>query len=173
MLLLDAYSYLFYRMYRFSSRWKHDVTPPHLTAFLGIVAIVWSNIFLLLVIVDTVLAPGYSVISHLSKLHIYLSFAVLAVPLYFAFLHRGRYQHISARYQSETARQRRVRGVVIVTTLVLMWGLIVLFSVLHAARVHSPHLTNRSSQPLAVAMRMFEFMKQFSEFAMLASASGG
>jgi hypothetical protein len=34
-------------------------------------------------------------------------------------------------------------------------------------------LTNRWSQPLAVAMRRFDFMKQFREFAMLAVASGG
>jgi hypothetical protein len=34
-------------------------------------------------------------------------------------------------------------------------------------------LTNRWSQPLAVAMRTVDFMKQFSDFAMLAAASGG
>ena len=34
-------------------------------------------------------------------------------------------------------------------------------------------LTNRSSQPLAVAMRRFDFMKQPRETAMLVSASGG
>jgi hypothetical protein len=34
-------------------------------------------------------------------------------------------------------------------------------------------LTNRSSQPLAVVMPTFDFMKQFSMIAMLATASGG
>jgi hypothetical protein len=34
-------------------------------------------------------------------------------------------------------------------------------------------LTNRSSQPLAVVMTMFDFMKQFSMFAAPAAASGG
>jgi hypothetical protein len=34
-------------------------------------------------------------------------------------------------------------------------------------------LTNRWSQPLAVAMRTFDFMKQFLVFATLAAASGG
>jgi hypothetical protein len=34
-------------------------------------------------------------------------------------------------------------------------------------------LTNRSSQPLAAAMRTVDFMKQFSMFAALAAASGG
>jgi hypothetical protein len=34
-------------------------------------------------------------------------------------------------------------------------------------------LTNRSSQPLAVVMRTFDFMKQFSMFITLAAASGG
>ncbi len=148
MLLLDAYSYLFYRMYRFSARWKHDVTPPHLTAFLGIVAIAWCNIFLLLVIVDTILAPGHSVIPHLSKLHIYLSFAVLAVPFYFAFLHRGRHQRISARYESETPQQRRVRGMIIISSLVLLWVLIDFFSVLHRGRV-DPSASNQSMKPTA------------------------
>jgi hypothetical protein len=35
------------------------------------------------------------------------------------------------------------------------------------------HLTNRWSQPLAVAMRRFDFMKQFLMFASLGPASGG
>jgi len=34
-------------------------------------------------------------------------------------------------------------------------------------------LTNLWSQPLSVAMRTFDFMKQFSMFATLAVASGG
>jgi hypothetical protein len=34
-------------------------------------------------------------------------------------------------------------------------------------------LTKRSSQPLAVAMRTFDFMKQFRLFTTLAVASGG
>jgi hypothetical protein len=39
---------------------------------------------------------------------------------------------------------------------------------------HSPkRLTNRSSQPLAVAMRTLDFMKQFPVFATLALASSG
>jgi hypothetical protein len=35
------------------------------------------------------------------------------------------------------------------------------------------HLTNRWSQPLAVVMSTFDFMKQFSMFATLSAASGG
>src|SRR5437870_11328231 len=91
MLVLDAYSYVFYRLYRFSARWKNDVTPPQVTVFLGITAIVWYSIFLFLVIVDTMLAPADSVIPHLSRFDIYLSVAVLAAPLYFVFLHRRKY----------------------------------------------------------------------------------
>jgi hypothetical protein len=37
----------------------------------------------------------------------------------------------------------------------------------------SADLTNRSSQPLAVVMTSFDFMKPFKEFAMLVAASGG
>jgi hypothetical protein len=39
--------------------------------------------------------------------------------------------------------------------------------------LHTTGLTNRWSQPLAVAMRSFDFMKQSSGFATLAAASGG
>jgi hypothetical protein len=35
------------------------------------------------------------------------------------------------------------------------------------------HLTNRWSQPLAVAMRTFDFMREVSMLATLAPASGG
>jgi hypothetical protein len=40
-------------------------------------------------------------------------------------------------------------------------------------KLSCPHLTNRSSQPLAVVMTRFNFMKQFSVFATLGAASGG
>lgn len=40
-------------------------------------------------------------------------------------------------------------------------------------KVTSSRLTNRCSQPLAVVMRTFDFMKQFLVFATLAAASGG
>jgi hypothetical protein len=38
---------------------------------------------------------------------------------------------------------------------------------------HTKCLTNRSSQPLAFVKSTFDFVKQFSEFATLAAASGG
>jgi hypothetical protein len=41
------------------------------------------------------------------------------------------------------------------------------------ARSRQKDLTNRWSQPLAVVMRTFDLMKQFSEFAWLPAASGG
>jgi len=39
--------------------------------------------------------------------------------------------------------------------------------------LHTADLTNRWGQPLAVAMRTFDFMKQLSIFATLGAASGG
>jgi len=159
MLVLDAYSYLFYRLYRFSSRWKRDVAPPHFKAFVGMVAIVWCSIFLLLEIIETIIAPHYSVISHLSKLEIYVSFGLLALPLYFAFLHRKRYEQIVKRYQSETPRQRLVRGMVIVISLFLLWALGVSFALLHTARIHASIASNQSMKPTA------PFQNTFSVFA--------
>jgi uncharacterized membrane protein len=94
------------------------------------------------------LAPNRSVIPHLSRLDIYISFVVLAAPLYFAFLHYGKYQQIAARYESETAPQRRIRGIVIVISVVLLWALIVFFSVLHRARVQR-FASNQSMKPTA------------------------
>jgi hypothetical protein len=44
---------------------------------------------------------------------------------------------------------------------------------IHQRFCHLEDLTNRSSQPLAVAMRTFDFMKQFLICATLAAASGG
>jgi len=58
-----------------------------------------------------------------------------------------------------------------------LWGFSSLWlSVLSfGGAVYEPHprLTNRSSQPLAAAMRTFNFMKLFCIFATLAAASGG
>jgi hypothetical protein len=39
--------------------------------------------------------------------------------------------------------------------------------------LQGPRLTNRWSQPLAVAMRTFDFMKQLSMFGTLAASGGG
>jgi hypothetical protein len=38
---------------------------------------------------------------------------------------------------------------------------------------HAGHLTNRWSQPLAAVKSIFDFMREFSMFEMLAAASGG
>ena len=43
----------------------------------------------------------------------------------------------------------------------------------HLGAWHASRLTNRSSQPLAVAMRTFDLMKQLSQFTTLAATSGG
>jgi hypothetical protein len=45
-------------------------------------------------------------------------------------------------------------------------------SSIFSSRTETPN-KSRSSQPLAVAMRTFDFMKKFSEFVTLAVASGG
>jgi hypothetical protein len=44
---------------------------------------------------------------------------------------------------------------------------------LHESDLAQNHLTNRSSQPLAVVKSTFDFMKQFLVFATLALTSGG
>ena len=44
---------------------------------------------------------------------------------------------------------------------------------LHSFHLYDGALTNRWSQPLAVAMRTSDFMKPLSDFATLAAAGGG
>jgi hypothetical protein len=49
-----------------------------------------------------------------------------------------------------------------------------LFEVVEVLMTWRPSdLTNRSSQPLAVAMRRFDFVKEFSMLRKLGAASGG
>jgi hypothetical protein len=57
--------------------------------------------------------------------------------------------------------------------LVIFHALIVQICTSAGKSCHTNRLTKRSSQPLAVAMRTSNFMKQFREFVTLATASGG
>src|SRR6266704_5133965 len=56
---------------------------------------------------------------------------------------------------------------------VVLHAFILCVRVITSKTSHINRLTNRWSQPLAVAMRTFNFMKPFSLFATLALASGG
>jgi hypothetical protein len=107
---MRAYEYLFYMLYRWSSRWRNDVAPAQVNAFLLVVAIVWCNLFLLVEIAE--LSLRVSVLPVLSKTAILCSVALSAIPQYFALLHKQRYKAIVKKFEVEAPRQRRVRSAV-------------------------------------------------------------
>ena len=51
---------------------------------------------------------------------------LLALPLYFVFLHKGKYKHIVREFESESPRQRTVRGIGVLLYIVL--SLVFLFA---------------------------------------------
>jgi hypothetical protein len=109
--MIKAYKYLFYSFYRWSSRWKADVTPPEVTAFLGIVVVVWWNTLLLVEVLEALL--GVAVVPKLSKTGVIATMILLALPQYFVFLHRKRYERIAAEFGEESRRQSLIHGVAV------------------------------------------------------------
>jgi hypothetical protein len=116
---MRALQYLFYRLYRWSAGWESDVTPPEVTAFLGVVVVVWCSAFLALEVGDLVL--GGDILPSFSKLQVVTSAAVLAVPLYFLLLHRRRYQKIVREFEFESPHSRRIRGVIVFAYIVVLF----------------------------------------------------
>ena len=55
----------------------------------------------------------------------------------------------------------------------VLWPFLRHITSVSVSSIMGKHLTNRWSQPLAVVMTRFDFMKEFPEFATLAPASGG
>jgi hypothetical protein len=132
--MIKAYKYLFYSFYRWSSRWKADVSPPEITAFLGIVVVVWWNALLLVEIAESVLRVP--LLHELSIAAVLAVMALLAVPQYFVFLYRKRYKKIANEFEQESPRQSRVRGAavwlyIVISFILLVGGAVVRSKVLN------------------------------------------
>lgn len=131
---MRAYKYVFYTLYHWSSRWKADVTPPEVTALLGMVVIVWWNALLLVEIVES--CVGTALLPKLSKTAIMSVMALLAVPQYFLLLHARRYKQIAKEFEGESSNQSFIRRTVVWLYIVLSFILLVVGAILRAHVLH-------------------------------------
>jgi hypothetical protein len=106
--MIRAYRYLFYTLYRQQLRWKHDVAPPEVSAFLLTSAILFCSLLLVVEIAD--LSLGGVFVAKLSKTGIILALTLFTIPQYFVLLHKGRYKQIARgvrfRISAQTAGRK-------------------------------------------------------------------
>ena len=127
--MIRAYKYLFYTLYRQQLRWKHDVAPPEVSAFLLTSAILFCSLIVVLEIMD--LSLGWSFIAKLSKTQVILALAMFTIPQYFLLLHKNRYKQVVKEFESESPRQKRVGGIAVILYQLILFLAIIGVAILH------------------------------------------
>jgi hypothetical protein len=129
--MIRAYKYLFYKLCLFE-RVLFDPIPGF-TAFCFLIVLQSLNVFCLFIIVDRF----YPITLPLrwSYQNVLCGFALLAVPQYFFFLHRGRFRRVIGEFAHESERQSLIGGLVVGVYIVLSFLLIFV-----AASIPSRHI---------------------------------
>ena len=127
--MIRTYKYLFYTLYRQQSRWKNDVGPPQIAAFLLTSAILFCSLIVVVEIID--LSMGFSSVAKLSKTEIILALTLFTIPQYFLLVYKGRYKQIAKEFESESPRERCVAGIAVILYQVILFLVIVGVAILH------------------------------------------
>jgi hypothetical protein len=100
--LLGAYQYIFYKYYRLQRFWLDPAAEyGALACFLIVQGL---NLWTLLGLAEWY--SGVRVVPPLSSLQTLGILALLAIPQWFVFIHRGRFKHIAQRFAHESPPQR-------------------------------------------------------------------
>ena len=129
--------YLFYRLYRWQvSCWKDDKVSINALGLL--VALLCLNLITLLELAESISGTSFLLARFSQKVaHVAILMvgALIALPLYYTLVHKGRYRHIVKEFEAESARQRQIRGLGV--SLYVVFSLVLLFAValLHGQRI--------------------------------------
>ena len=122
--LLHAYQYIFYKYYRLQRFWLDPAAEYGALACLLLVQ--GLNLWALVGLSEWY--SGVQFVPHLSSLHILCILAALAVPQWFALVHRGRFKRIAQRFAHESPRQRLVGSLAVAVYTVLSFVLLIWIS---------------------------------------------
>lgn len=132
--MIRLYKYLFYRFLCLTRR-RAPEEVPEASAFICMIVLLWQNFLLATIIVECFFRVR--LLPHLSTWEVALAMAGLALPLYFLLLHRGAPKKITAEFEKETPRQKRVRGVFSVSYVVGSFVLIAVASLVRERLLRS------------------------------------
>jgi hypothetical protein len=124
-----ALRYLFYRLYRWQvTCWKDEDVSFNVLVLM--VVFFCLNLVTLVGIAESIVRRSFllgNVPQAVSRIGLLLLGALIAVPLYFAFIHRKKYKQFLKKFESESAHQRRVRGLGVL--LYVVFSVVLLFAV--------------------------------------------
>ena len=123
-----AVRYLFYRLYRWQvSCWKDE--DVSFNALVLMVIFFCLNLVTLLGFAESVSGTSF-LVAHvpqkITHMGILIIGTLIALPLYYALLYKGRYKLIVKEFESESAHQQRIRGIGVL--LYILFSLVFLFA---------------------------------------------
>jgi len=108
MKILDAYKYLFYRIYIYYMRLFGDSWGPHESAYLNSGVLVYVNLVSLVFIIDGFLGLDFiSYMANIKLLIAVLNLIVIEIVSYFIFIKGGKYLEIKKRFDRESNEERK------------------------------------------------------------------
>ena len=133
--MMRAYKYLFYTVLRFQRRlWPNDM--PEINAFYFMLLITWCSLVVLAMITEV--SFRVALLPKLPKWQVLTVLAVLALPLYFLFLHRGAADRIAAQFEHESPRKARLHGMIASWFFVISFALLLIMAIIRAKVLPHP-----------------------------------
>lgn len=129
-----AFRYLFYRLYRWQvSCWKDE--DVSFNALLLTLIFSFLNLGTLVGVAESLVGRSF-LLARLSHTGVLIVMAIMAVPLYFAFLYKKRYKHVVREFESESAHQRRARGIGVLLYIIFSLVLVFAGAMLHGKMIN-------------------------------------
>jgi len=128
--MVRAYEYLFYRLYCWQRRIGVSDLASALSALVFLLIVVCWNLLFMLELIELIFRSRVPLIRALSTSEILIAATLLAIPQYFFLVHDRRYRKIAQKFELESNRQRRARGIVVFLYVVFSFLLLVLGSIL-------------------------------------------
>jgi hypothetical protein len=134
---MQPVKYLFYRLYLWQvSCWKDDEVSVN--ALVLLVVFFVMNLITLLGLAESISGTSF-LLTRFSKnaahVGVLMLGALIALPLYYSLVRKGRYRHIVKEFEVESARERQIRGLDV--SLYVVFSIVLLFAValLHGYRI--------------------------------------
>jgi hypothetical protein len=132
-----ALRYLFYRLYRWQARcWRDEDVSFNVLVLM--VVFFCLNLVALLAIAESIAGRSFllgNVPQAASRIGLLLLGALIAVPLYFAFIHAKKYKQFVEEFEVESAYQRRTRGMGVLLYVVLSIVFLFAGAILHGKMI--------------------------------------
>lgn len=121
--VLDAYRYLYFRIYDWNLRTWGENDVPQFNALIGTTFLTFLSLFNLALIFETLFGTSLLDLAGIGKLHVVIIFLVIGAVNYLLFVRNERFKRFRKVFEGESVKQKNLRLVYCVAFVVANFAL--------------------------------------------------